>query len=87
MGNQITPHKTTNNKPPHLDRGVRGAVWFGFERKSHPNREIKSMRSSLVQLTLKIKSEPNQTNAVWVGSVSAVFSIQYNFLFSTLKSS
>jgi len=22
-------------------RGVRGAVWFGFEHKSHPNREIK----------------------------------------------
>jgi hypothetical protein len=23
-------------------RGVRGAVWFGFEQKSHPNREIKN---------------------------------------------
>ncbi|AES71725.1 hypothetical protein MTR_3g082090 [Medicago truncatula] len=22
-------------------RGVYGAVWFGFERKSHPNRKIK----------------------------------------------
>ena len=22
-------------------RGVRGAVWFGFETKSHPNRKIK----------------------------------------------
>jgi len=22
-------------------RGVRGAVWFGFEHKSHSNREIK----------------------------------------------
>jgi len=22
-------------------RGVRGAVWFGFEHKSHPYREIK----------------------------------------------
>jgi len=24
-----------------IARGVRGAVWFGFEHKSHPNREIK----------------------------------------------
>jgi len=23
-------------------RGVRGAVWFGFEVKSHPNRKIKN---------------------------------------------
>jgi len=23
------------------DRGVPGAVWFGFEAKSHPNRKIK----------------------------------------------
>jgi hypothetical protein len=22
-------------------RGVRGAVWFGFDHKSHPNRNIK----------------------------------------------
>jgi hypothetical protein len=24
-----------------LGRGDRGAVWFGFEHKSHPNRKIK----------------------------------------------
>jgi hypothetical protein len=23
------------------DRGDRGAVWFGFEHKSYPNRKIK----------------------------------------------
>jgi len=26
-------------------RGVRGAVWFGFEVKSHPNRKIKKLGS------------------------------------------
>jgi len=31
------------------------------------------MRFGLVRLTLKIKFEPNQTNAVWVGSVGAIF--------------
>jgi len=67
-------------------RGVRGAVWFGFERKS---REIKkhAVWFGSVDFKNKIRTKPNQTNAVWVGSVSAVFSIQYNFLFSTLKSS
>ncbi|MCI58097.1 hypothetical protein A2U01_0079350, partial [Trifolium medium] len=24
-----------------LPKGDRGALWFGFEHKSHPNREIK----------------------------------------------
>jgi len=24
-----------------LEKGVRGAGWFGFEAKSHPNRKIK----------------------------------------------
>ena len=70
-------------------RGVRGAVWFGFERKSHPNREIKkyAVWFGSVDFKNKIRTKRNQTNAVWVGSVSAIFSIQYNFLFSTLKSS
>ena len=26
---------------PPPTRGVGGAIWFGFEHKSHPNREIK----------------------------------------------
>jgi len=51
-----------------LGRGVRDAVWFDFEAKSHLNRKIKK-------------------HAVWFGSVGAVFSIQYNILFPTLKSS
>jgi len=66
--------------------GVRGAVWFGFERKS---REIKkrAVWFGSIDFKNKIRTKLNQTNAVWVGSVSAVFSIQYMFLFSTLKSS
>jgi len=31
--------KVRGLNPGHRD--VRGAVWFGFEHKSHPNREIK----------------------------------------------
>jgi len=52
-----------------LGRGIRGAVWFGFEGKSHPNRKIKNYAVwfGLIWLTLKIKSKPNQTNAVWIG--------------------
>jgi len=54
-------------------RSVRDAVWFGFEHKSHSNREIKNMRFSLVRLIFKKSSKPNQTNAVWIGSVCAVY--------------
>jgi len=56
-----------------LSRGVRGAVWFGFEHKSHPNREIKKMRFGLIRLIFKKSSKPNQTIAVWIGSVCAVY--------------
>jgi len=48
-------------------RGVRGAVWFGFEVKSHLNRNVKNMRFGLVWLTFKIKSEPNQTKLMRFG--------------------
>jgi len=67
--------------------GVRGAVWFGFESKSHPNRKIKkhAVWFGLVDFKNKIRTKPNQTNAVWFGSVSAVFLRRYNFLFQTLK--
>ena len=33
--------KTKEKETTRESRGVRGAVWFGFEQKSHPNREIK----------------------------------------------
>jgi len=38
------------------EKGVRGAVWFGFEAKSHPNRKINkyAVWFDLVQLTFKI---------------------------------
>jgi len=38
------------------------------------------MQFGLVRLSLKIKSEPNQTNAVWIESVGAVF-LDNNFVF------
>jgi len=68
-------------------RGVCGAVWFNFEGKSHPNRKIENhaVWFGSVDFENKIRTKPNQTNAVWVGSVSAVFSRRYNFLFPTLK--
>jgi len=56
-----------------VSRGVRGAVWFGFEYKSHPNREIKKHAVGLVRLIFKKSSKPNQTNAPWIGSVCAVY--------------
>jgi len=67
--------------------GVRGAVWFGFEGKSHPNRKIKkhAVWFGSVDFKNEIQTKPNQTNAVWFGSINAVFSRRYNFLFSTLK--
>jgi hypothetical protein len=51
-------------------RGDRGAVWFGFEYKSYSNREIKM---HAVRLIFKKSSKPNQTNAIKVGSVYAVY--------------
>jgi len=54
---------------------VCGAVWFGFEVKSHPNRKIKkyAVWFGSVDFENKIQTKPNQTNAVWIGSVGAVF--------------
>jgi hypothetical protein len=52
-------------------RDDRGAVWFGFDYKSHPNCEINCMR--LVWFGWFLKSHLNQTNAVRVGSVCAVY--------------
>jgi len=74
-------------------RGVCSAVWFGFKDKSHPNYKIKkhavflkekNMRFCLVQLTLKIKSEPNQTNVVWIGWCSFFFKT-IQFFVSNIK--
>jgi hypothetical protein len=56
-------------------RGDRGAVWFDFDHKSHPNREKKIMRFGLVRLIFKTSSKPNQTNVVRIGSVAAVYTI------------
>jgi len=50
-----------------LTRGVRGAVWFGFEDKSHSNRKIIKYVFGLFRLTFKIKIEPNQTNPMRFG--------------------
>jgi len=41
----------------------------------------------LVQLTFKMKTKPNQTNAVLVGSIVAVFYQTIQFIFPTIKSS
>jgi len=38
---KFCPLKLQNQNITVEFRGVRGAVWFGFEHKSHPNREIK----------------------------------------------
>ena len=48
-------------------RSVRGAVWFDFEHKSHPNREIKNMRFGLVRLIFKKSSKPNHCGLDWFG--------------------
>jgi len=50
-------------------RGVRGAVCFGFEAKSHSNRKINkyAIWFGLVRLTFKIKSEPSQTKPMRFG--------------------
>jgi len=56
-------------------RGVCGAVWFSFEVKSHPSRKINmyAVWFGSVDFTNKIRTKPNQTNAVWIRSVGAVF--------------
>ena len=48
-------------------RGVRGAVLFDFEVKSHLNRKLKmyAVWFGLVRLTFKIKSELNQIKPMW----------------------
>ena len=50
-------------------RGVCGAVWFGFEAKSHMNHKIKkhAVWLGLVRLTFKAQSEPNQTKQMRFG--------------------
>jgi len=52
-----------------IKKGVRGAVWFGFEGKSHLNRKIKkhAVWFGLVWLTFKMKSESNQSKPMWFG--------------------
>jgi hypothetical protein len=66
-------------------RGVCDGVWFDFEVKSYPNRKIKKHVFDLVQLTSKIKTEPNQTNVVWVRSVGAIFFETIPFFISNIK--
>jgi len=43
------------------------------------------MRFDLVWLTFKIKSEPNQTNVVWLESVDAVFQTIFFSFLSNIK--
>jgi len=47
-------------------RGVCGAVWFGFEGKSHLNCKIKKHAVWFGWLTLKITSKPNQCGLGWI---------------------
>jgi hypothetical protein len=47
-------------------RGDRGAVWFGFEHKRHPNREIKM---HVVWFGWFLKTHQNQTKSMRLGSV------------------
>jgi len=47
--------------------GVRGAVWFSFEAKSHSELQDKNIRFDLIWLTFKIKSEPNQCSLGLIG--------------------
>jgi len=51
------------------NRGVRGAVWFGFERKSHPNRKIKknAVWFGSVEFKNKIRTKSNQCGLGWIG--------------------
>jgi len=57
-------------------RGVCGAV---LRLKSHPNRKIKNIQFGSVQLTLKKKSEPNQTSPMRFGFVQdkTIFCFQH----------
>jgi len=67
-------------------RDVRGAVWFGFEGKSHPNREIKkhAVWFGLVDFKNKIQTKPMRFG---LDRLMRFFLRRYNFLFPTLKSS
>ena len=60
-------------------RGDRGAVWFGFEHKSHPNRKIKMHAVRFGSVGFKKSSKPNQTNAVMIGSVVAVYDVIFRY--------
>jgi len=69
-----------------VSRSVRGAVWFGFETKNHPNCKIKNMRFDLVRLSFKIQSEQNQCGLGWI-DWCGFFETVIFFLFLTIKSS
>jgi len=50
-------------------RSIRDAVWFGFEHKSHMNREIKkhAVWFGSVDFKNKIRTKPNQCGLGWIG--------------------
>ena len=62
-----------------LIRGDRGADWFGFKHKSHPNREIKMHAVRFGSVDFKKSSKPNQTNAVMIGSMVAVYDVIFRY--------
>jgi hypothetical protein len=77
LANKIT-------QPHIIFRGDRGADWFGFKRKSHPNREIKMHAVWFDSVGFKKSSKPNQTkpnqtNAVRIGSVVAVYDVIFRY--------
>jgi hypothetical protein len=49
--------------------GDRGAVWFGFEHKSHLNREIKMHAVRFGSVDFKRSFKPNRTKPMRLGSV------------------
>jgi hypothetical protein len=44
-----------------MDRGVRGAVWIGFEAKCQPIQNKNHMRFGSVWMSFLKKSEPNRS--------------------------
>jgi len=67
-------------------RGVRGAVWFDFEGKSHPNRKIKkhAVWFGSVDFKNKIQTKPMRFG---LDRLVRFFLDDTIFLFPTLKSS
>jgi len=49
-----------------VTRGVRGAVWFGFEGKSHPNCKIKKHAVWFGSVDFKNKIQTKPMRFVWV---------------------